>query len=268
MSPMLQHLTRLYKRNYLEGLSFSGISLDSVKFDDSSELGQLLEGYRDIVLLNPEGFLKERELLEGIASFVSQGNTLQEAPGDEIDQEDAFDPDFSSEDPPSGGDEDPLSEPPMDFDGPREDGAELDDNGQSTFADEYPKLDEASVLEACYNEWLERSRSKPFYKVIKAYNANKEKGSLNPTDRIFLWKFIKSISSTITHLIIEVETHPEAICLMDKYFDGLMQCLNTVIHASDTEDVMTSFRYMVEFLGISNSEQASSDEHAEEDAEI
>ena len=122
---------------------------------------------------------------------------------------------------------------------------------EETFASKYPQVDTETILLSTYRDWILGVKGKPFFKTLVAFYEDSQAGLLNFTDRIFLWKFIKAISSCLTHLLIEGEQREEALCLVDKYYDSLIHCLNSVVHAADKEDVISSFQYMVDFLGIS-----------------
>ena len=142
-----------------------------------------------------------------------------------------------------------------DFDLP--DSAESGDDfdlgkNEETFSNKYPEVNEEETLKKVYEEWIENVRNKPFYKTIESYYASAQAETLNYVDRNFLWKLIKAISSCLTHLFIEGEQKEESLCLVDRYYDSLINCLNSVVHANAKEDVVNSFIYIVDLLGLSN----------------
>lgn len=188
----------------------------------------LWEAYKEIALSQSEA--EAFPYLSSLYNYFS-GNPLKEA--DDFDAEIANAPEVNSD-----GEEDSLEN------------LDLPD-GQETFSNKYPEVDLPSLLERTYNDWILGIKGKPFYKTIRSYYEIHLSGSLNFLDREFLWKLLKAISSCITHLLIEGEQKEEALCLIEKYYDSLIQCLNSVIHAADREDVVSSFNYMVDFLGIS-----------------
>lgn len=121
---------------------------------------------------------------------------------------------------------------------------------EETFANKYPNVDEKEVLKKSYVTWLDAMTNKPFFKTIASFYDMAKMNQLNFVDRAFLWKFLKAISSCITHLLIEGEQREESICLVDTYFDSLNDCLLSTIHAKSKDDVIQSFLYMVSFLGL------------------
>ena len=121
---------------------------------------------------------------------------------------------------------------------------------EETFSNKYPEVDEVEVLKKCYVTWLDVMVNKPFYKTIASFYDLAKMNQLNFVDRSFLWNFLKAISSCITHLLIEGAQREEAICLVDKYFDSLSDCLQSTIHAKSKDDVIQAFLYMVSFLGL------------------
>ena len=121
---------------------------------------------------------------------------------------------------------------------------------EETFANKYPNVDEKEVLKKSYVTWLDAMTNKPFFKTIASFYDLAKMNQLNFVDRAFLWKFLKAISSCITHLLIEGEQREESICLVDSYFDSLNDCLLSTIHAKSKDDVIQSFLYMVSFLGL------------------
>ena len=129
---------------------------------------------------------------------------------------------------------------------------EPEDLGKNTetFANKYPDVDEKEVLKRCYVGWLDAMTNKPFFKTIASFYDSAKMNQLNFVDRAFLWKFLKAISSCITHLLIEGEQREESICLVDTYFDSLNDCMLSTIHAKSKDDVIQSFLYMVSFLGL------------------
>jgi len=132
------------------------------------------------------------------------------------------------------------------------DDTEADELGKNeeTFANKYPNVDEREVLKKSYVTWLDAMTNKPFFKTIASFYDLAKMNQLNFVDRAFLWKFLKAISSCITHLLIEGEQREESICLVDTYFDSLNDCLLSTIHAKSKDDVVQSFLYMVSFLGL------------------
>lgn len=254
-STMLEHLKNLARINFGSRKPENSFTdLRVIHFNQETELGLMLETYREILVSNNDFSGEASTILESLFDYQQQGFSLKEDDDDTsmVDTSGTGGERFelpNSSDPKGGADAQ---------DDDSQDSTEDLDDGQSTFADEYPNADEDSVLETIYTSWLAGIKGKPFYKTIKNYSDDDSKGLLNPSDRTFLWRLIKSVSSSITHIIIEVETQPESICLMDKYYDGLVKCMDSIVHAADTEDVMTSFRYMVDFLGISNTHGGSS----------
>jgi len=121
---------------------------------------------------------------------------------------------------------------------------------EETFQSKYPNVDAKETLKRVYVEWIDAMSNKPFYKTIAAFYDMAKMNQLNFVDRAFLWKFLKAISSCITHLLIEGEQKEESICLVDMYFDSLNECLLNSIHAKSKDDVIQSFLYMVSFLGL------------------
>ena len=121
---------------------------------------------------------------------------------------------------------------------------------EDTFSNKYPNVDEKEVLKKSYVVWLDAMTNKPFFKTIAAFYDLAKMNQLNFVDRAFLWKFLKAISSCITHLLIEGEQREESICLVDSYFASLNDCLLSTIHAKSKDDVIQSFLYMVSFLGL------------------
>ena len=121
---------------------------------------------------------------------------------------------------------------------------------EETFANKYPNVDAKECLKKCYVTWLDSMTNKPFFKTIASFYDLAKMNQLNFVDRAFLWKFLKAISSCITHILIEGEQREESICLVDTYFDSLNDCLLSTIHAKSKDDVIQSFLYMVSFLGL------------------
>ena len=139
------------------------------------------------------------------------------------------------------------------------------DDGHSSFEETYPEVNPKEAIYTTYNEWLNLAKSKQFYKTIAYYYDEFQKGNLNFISRDFLWKFAKSVSSAITHLFIEAEQKSEAIILVETYYDSLVDCMNSIVYARDAEDIQTIFLYMVDFLGIAQEEDESSQSSGEED---
>lgn len=121
---------------------------------------------------------------------------------------------------------------------------------EETFANKYPDVDAKECLKKCYVTWLDSMTNKPFFKTIASFYDLAKMNQLNFVDRAFLWKFLKAVSSCITHILIEGEQREESICLVDTYFDSLNDCLLSTIHAKSKDDVIQSFLYMVSFLGL------------------
>jgi hypothetical protein len=222
------------------------LELNTFGFSSDTPVGALLEAYREIIAMTPPSDADEHILFfNAFREAVTDNPKLFEAPEDEegddsvADYEDEFtwDDDLDTgggfDTGPSGGDYD------------------LEDDGQSSFEEEYPEEDADTILETLYEDWLAQVRNKPFVKTIRGYHDVQQRGGLNILDREFLWRLIKAISSCITHVVIEAEQRVESIILVQTYYDGLVGCMNTVVHAADQEDVMRSFQYMVDFLGIS-----------------
>lgn len=197
------------------------------------------------------------EGMEEDFSFFDRKKPLKEDPNLENLTGENGTSDENSEVPEDLGD---LESPPDELVEPEE-GSEQE-NGIS-FSEKYPETTE-SLLKTIYEEWVQSVKNKPFVKTIRSAYELYMSNTLNFLDRDFLWRFIKAISSCLTHLLIEGEQREEALCLVDKYYDSIVQCLNGVVHASDREDVVTSFRYMTEFLGIAK-EFASLEEASEEE---
>lgn len=177
--------------------------------------------------------------------------------------------------------EHPVTEAPDSFEEPEEAPEDLDkeieddgSNGEEelgpndqTFANKYPEVDAEATLVKSYDNWLSSMKIKPFYKTLRTYYEYYLANTLNFLDREFLWGLIKAISSCITHLIIEGEQKEEAMTLVDKYYDSLVHCMNTTIHATDKGDVVSSFQYMVDFLGIVD-EYSTEDDSEDENKEV
>ena len=121
---------------------------------------------------------------------------------------------------------------------------------EDTFENKYPDVDAQEILKKCYVNWLDSMTNKPFFKTIASFYDLAKQNQLNFVDRAFLWKFLKAVSSCITHILIEGEQREESICLVDTYFDSLNDCLLSTIHAKTKDDVIQSFLYMVSFLGL------------------
>ena len=136
--------------------------------------------------------------------------------------------------------------------------------GQESYTNKYPDKDATADLVKSYDEFILGVKEKPFYKTIESYYSIYTSGALNFMERKFLWKFMKAISSSITHLLIEGEQKEESLILVEKYYDSLVTAMNRVIHAADKQDVIQSFNYMVEFLGIASQEEMSNSEEMAE----
>ena len=158
---------------------------------------------------------------------------------------------------------------PEDFSDDSEDDSSEEDEelgrNEETFDNKYPEVNQEETLKKVYDEWLVEVSNKPFYKTVESYYQSSQSGTLNFVDRNFLWKLIKAISSCITHLFIEGEQKEEAICLVDKYYDSLINCLNSVVHASSKEDVSNAFLYMVDFLGFVREDEEATDNDTNEE---
>ena len=129
------------------------------------------------------------------------------------------------------------------------------DTTETSFEEEFPKIDADKLLEVQYSNWLSEIKNKTFYKIVRGYQVEEQGGSLNFNDRTFLWKLLKAISSCITHLAIEVELHPESLILFEEYYDGLVACMNNVVHARNQSDVQASYMYMLDMLSLSDSQE-------------
>ena len=140
-----------------------------------------------------------------------------------------------------------VDEEELEADAPEEE--QLGKN-EETFANKYPDVDQKETLKKCYVTWLDSMTNKPFFKTVASFYDLAKMNQLNFVDRAFLWKFLKAISSCITHLLIEGEQREESVCLVDTYFDSLNDCLLSTIHAKSKDDVIQSFLYMVSFLGL------------------
>lgn len=203
------------------------------------------------------------EGMEDDFNFFNGQKPLKEEPeGEDVGAEDKSESE-PEDDIPEGEPEDDLPEEEI-SDEPSEENPEQK-NGVS-FSEKYPEATE-SLLKEVYEEWLQSIKGKPFVKTIRNAYELYMSNTLNFLDRDFLWKFIKAISSCLTHLLIEGEQREEALCLVDKYYDSIIQCLNGVVHASDREDVVTSFRYMAEFLGIAKEFSSMETEEGNKDSE-
>lgn len=121
---------------------------------------------------------------------------------------------------------------------------------EDSFENKYPEVDAQEVLKKCYVNWLDSMTNKPFFKTVASFYDLAKQNQLNFVDRAFLWKFLKAVSSCITHILIEGEQREESICLVDTYFDSLNDCLLSTIHAKTKDDVIQAFLYMVSFLGL------------------
>ncbi len=179
--------------------------------------------------------------------------------------------------------ENPLAEAPEDAsfdipeDAPEDLDNEIEDNGSNgeeelgpndqTFANKYPEVDADDILVKAYDSWLSSMKIKPFYKTLRTYYEYYLANTLNFLDRDFLWGLIKAISSCITHLVIEGQQKEEALTLVDKYYDSLVHCMNTTVHATDKGDVVSSFQYMVDFLGIVD-EYSNEDDSEDDNKEV
>lgn len=228
---------------------------------------------RELNLITEEesGDLQERlNYLSGLIQEAEDEDELTDPDGedaqeDEEDEETSEDPSGSPSSSAGGvqsrdnQDEDSLS-----FDTEPEETPENLGDEEETFSNKYPNVDGEEVLKQTYNDWLENINKKPFYKAIEGYYNQKLSGSLNYLERGFLWKFMKAISSAITHLLIEGEQKEEAIYLVQKYYDSLAACLDKVIHAADKEDVIQAFDFMVEFLGILSDDDEVTDSEKDE----
>lgn len=133
---------------------------------------------------------------------------------------------------------------------------------EETFTNKYPNVDADSLLVQAYDNFILSVKEKTFYKTIENYYELQTRGALNFVERKFLWRFLKAISSAITHLLIEGEQKEESITLVDKYYDSLVTCMNKVVHAADKQDVIQAFNYMIEFLGIAEPDEISSSDEA------
>ena len=150
------------------------------------------------------------------------------------------------------------------------DGSDPDDElgkNEETFATKYPTVDAKETLKKVYVQWLDAMSNKAFFKTIAAFYDMAKMNQLNFIDRAFLWKFLKAVSSCITHLLIEGEQREESVCLVDTYFDSLNECLLNTIHAKSKDDVIQSFLYMVSFLGL-NRDIHSMGSESSSDAEM
>ena len=196
--------------------------------------------------------------------FVTIYRHLTEAPEDlesfdEFGEEDETETGGSDEGMENGdavlNDEPPVEDASEDADNPDELG-----KNEDSFEHKYPDVDAKETLKKSYVTWLDSMTNKPFFKTMAAFYDLAKMNQLNFVDRAFLWKFLKAVSSCITHLLIEGEQREESICLVDTYFDSLNDCLLSTIHAKDKDDVIQSFLYMVSFLGL-NRDQDGNEEN-------
>lgn len=220
---------------------------------NKSSLGLVVDAYAEIAI--NEGDLESLRYINPLQKFLSSNLLMEDG---EEDSEDG------AEEGSVPGEEDSEGEEGLEFNTEleEEDPEEMSD-GEESFANKYPTVDAQEVLNDSYKEWLMSVESKPFYKTIKGYYEMSLSGYLNYMERSFLWKFLKAISSAITHLLIEGEQKEEAISLVEKYYDSLVQCMNSVVHATDKEAVSQAFQYMIEFLNLveeENSDESKSDE--------
>lgn len=129
------------------------------------------------------------------------------------------------------------------------------DSSETSFEETYPEVDADSTLEMCYERWLAEIENKPFFKTIKNYKTVYLANRLDVLDRTFLLRLIKAVSSLITHIVIEAELRPEAIVLLERYYDDLVSCMNLVVHSADKEDIYQAFTYVLEFLQLIDEEE-------------
>ena len=125
---------------------------------------------------------------------------------------------------------------------------------ETSFEEEYPFVNKEDLLTAQYEAFINEVDNKPFFKIIKKYFEDYLMNRLDVVNRDFLWDLIKAISSTITHLAIEAGNKPSSILLFESYYNSLVSCLNNVVHASNDDDILASYEWMTNFLGIGEGE--------------
>lgn len=232
----------------------------SVKVGTLKEDIEYFKAVQELNLLEEDVAEELQERLQQLSGLIQEADDEDTLTQDEEDEGPPEDEEFFSEGPPEESEEDKN----LSFDTEPEETPEDLGDEEETFGNKYPEVDGAAVLQQSYNDWLENISRKPFYKVIEGFYSQKLSGSLNYLERGFLWKFMKSISSAITHLLIEGEQKEEAIYLVQKYYDSLSACLDKVIHAADKEDVIQAFDFMVEFLGILSEDGGEEESEREE----
>ena len=134
-----------------------------------------------------------------------------------------------------------------------------------SFVDLYPDLDHDQLLSDLYDSFMEKVKSKSFYKTILFYRNDYAIDMLPVDEPSFLWQLVKSISSAITHLTIEAEQNQAASYLFETFYDGLVDCLNNVVHAKDESDIIVAFEHMLNFLNLSIDEEVESSDSDEDD---
>lgn len=134
-----------------------------------------------------------------------------------------------------------------------------------SFVDLYPDLDHDQLLSDLYDSFMEKVKSKSFYKTILFYRNDYATDMLPVDEPSFLWQLVKSISSAITHLTIEAEQNQAASYLFETFYDGLVDCLNNVVHAKDESDIIVAFEHMLNFLNLSIDEEVESSDSDEDD---